>query len=76
MTNEALLESVNPEALTLALRRAGVLGEGRVSSVVAESARATILSRITRLRLTNDSPAMDAPATLILKTGAPERRSV
>jgi Phosphotransferase enzyme family len=73
MTNEALPESVNPETLTLALRRAGVLKDGWVSSVVAESARSTILSRITRLRLTYDSPAIDSPTTLILKTGAPER---
>ncbi len=73
MTTEPLPESVTPEALTLALRRSGVLGEDRVSEVTVESARATVLSRIARLRLTYDGDASGAPPTLILKTALPER---
>ena len=38
-----------------------------------ESSKPTILSRIIRLRLSYDGPAADAPASLILKTGLPER---
>ena len=44
MTSEALPESVTPESLTRALRRSGVLGEGRVSAVETENARSTVLS--------------------------------
>jgi hypothetical protein len=73
MTTDPLPGSVAPEALTLALRRGGVFGEGRVSEVTVESARATVLSRITRLRLTYDGDAPGAPPTLIFKTGLPER---
>ena len=75
MTTERLPESVTPEALTLALRRAGVLGDGRVSQVTIESARATVLSRIALLRLTYDGDAPGAPPSLIFKTGLPERLS-
>ena len=73
MTTEPLPESVTPEALTLALRRAGVLGECRVSEVTVESTRATVLARIARLRLIYDGDTPGAPPTLILKTGLPER---
>ena len=69
---EPVPESISPESLTLSLRCAGALGGGRVSSVVAESPRATILSRITRLRLAFEGDADGAPAALILKTGLPE----
>jgi hypothetical protein len=73
MTTEPLPESVTPEALTRALRRAGALGEGRVSEVTVESARATVLSRIVRLRLASEGEAEGAPPSLIFKTGLPER---
>ena len=72
---EPVPESISPESLTLSLRRAGALGGGRVGSVVAESPRATIPSRITRLRLAFEGDADGAPAALILKTGLPERMS-
>ena len=73
MTMDALPQSVTPESLTLALRRAGVLREGRVAAVEAENARSTVLSRIVRLRLTYEGEAAGAPASLIFKTGLPER---
>jgi hypothetical protein len=70
---EDLPRAAQPEYLTDALRSAGALGAGRVCDVVMESSKATILSRIIRLRLSYDGPAADAPAWLILKTGLPER---
>ncbi len=73
MAAEPSPESVTPEALTLALRRAGALGEGRVSAVEAENPRSTVLSRIVRLRLAYEGEAEGAPRTLIFKTGLPER---
>ena len=73
MTNEALPESVTAESLTRALRRSGILGDGRVSEVEAENARSTILSRIVRLRLAYEGEDAGAPLTLIFKTGLPER---
>ena len=45
----------------------------RVCDVTVASSRPTLLSQITRLRLTYDGAAADAPATVILKTGLPER---
>ena len=63
MTTEPLPESITPEALTLALRRSGVLGERRVSEVTVESTRATVLSRIARPRLIYDGDAPGAPPT-------------
>jgi hypothetical protein len=62
-----------PEALTETLRRCGALSDGRVRGVAVESSRGTILSRIVRLRLDYDGAAAGAPATVILKTGLPER---
>jgi phosphotransferase family enzyme len=75
MTSEPLPEGVSAEGLTHALRRCGVLGEGWVNDVAAESSRSTLLSRIVKLRLTYAGPAPDAPATMIFKTGLPERKS-
>jgi hypothetical protein len=43
-----------PERLTAMLRGAGVLERGRVLDVAVESSRETLISRITRLRLTYD----------------------
>jgi len=65
--------TIDSESLTVALRRCGALGEGRVSDVAVESARATVLSRITRLRVSYEGDAAAAPASLIVKTGLPER---
>jgi phosphotransferase family enzyme len=73
MTADPAPESVTPEALTLTLRRCGVLGEGRVSAISATSARSTVLSRIVRLSLAYEGEAGSAPPTLIFKTGLPER---
>jgi hypothetical protein len=73
MTTEPLPESVTPDSLTLALRRSGALGDGRVRAIDAENARSTVLSRIVRLRLVYDGEAAGAPQTLIFKTGLPER---
>jgi hypothetical protein len=73
MTSEPLPKAATPENLTHALRRSGSLGDGRVSEVVVESSRATILSKIVRLRLTYDGEALSSPSTVILKTGHPDR---
>ena len=73
MTTEPLPEVAAAEHLTAALRRAGALGDGRVASVAVESSRATILSRIIRLRLGYEGAAAGAPASLILKLGLLDR---
>jgi hypothetical protein len=65
----SLPEAAQAKNLTDALRRSEVLREGRVTNVAVESSRTTILSKITRLRLTYEGAAGDAPASLILKTG-------
>ena len=72
MTTQALPNAADAEHLTGTLRRCGVLGDGRVRDVVVESSRPTLLSRIIRLRLTYEG-AVDAPSSLILKTGLPDR---
>jgi len=59
--------------LSVALRRAGILGAGRVRDVVIDHARTTVLSRIVRLRLLYDGAAVDAPPTVIFKTNLPAR---
>ena len=71
--SDALPAAANPESLTDALRRSGVLNRGRVCNVVVESSRNTILLRIIRLRLTYDDAGDDAPSSLIFKTGIPDR---
>jgi Ecdysteroid kinase-like family len=65
--------AAQPEHLSEALRRCGVLRDGRVHDVAVENARATILSRIMRLRLAYDGDAGDAPRSVFFKTGLPER---
>jgi hypothetical protein len=72
-TSEELPEAAQAEYLTEALRRCGLLADGRVSGVAVESSRATLLSRIIRLRLSYDGAAAEAPRSMILKTGLPER---
>lgn len=73
MTTPSLPEAADAERLTGALRRCGVLGEGRVADVTVEKSFATILSHIFRLRLTYQGDAADAPDALILKAGLRER---
>jgi hypothetical protein len=73
MTPESLPSAAEPESLTGVLRRSGALRDGRVSNVVIESSRKTILSQIIRLNLSYDGTAGDAPRSVILKTGLPER---
>lgn len=67
------IPAAQAEHLTCTLRQAGVLGAASVRAVALEPARTTIISRIVRIRLTYDRPAADAPASLIMKTGLPER---
>ncbi len=74
MTPDPALRAAEASHLTAVLRAAGVLGAGvAVREVALESDRPTILSRIVRLRLAYDGAAVQAPATLILKTGRPDR---
>jgi Ecdysteroid kinase-like family len=73
MTAEPLPAAASAGRLTDTLRRAGALGDGSVSSVAIDSSRSTVLSRITRLRLTYSDSAPNSPSSLILKTGLPER---
>ncbi len=49
MTTEALPESTKPESLTLALRRSGALGQGRVRAIEAEQPQSSVLSCIVRV---------------------------
>jgi hypothetical protein len=56
-----------PERLTALLRRAGVLERGEVDDVAVETSRDTLVSRITRLRLTYDVAAA-GPSHLFLKS--------
>ena len=72
MTLEPLPIAANAHHLTAALRQAGVLGDGHVSSVAVESSRSMLLSRVRRLRLSYGE-TVDAPKTVILKSELPER---
>jgi hypothetical protein len=47
--------------VTDALRRSGVLANGRVCAVAVESSRPTVLSHIVRLRLRYDGAAAGGP---------------
>jgi|SRR5882757_1816828 hypothetical protein len=71
MTQKPLSKAASPEYLTEALGKS--FAEVRVCDVVVESSHSTILSEITRLRLTYDGEASGAPHTIILKTGRPDR---
>src|SRR3954468_2384626 len=73
MTQKPLSKAASPEHLTEALRKSFL--NVRVSDVVVESSHPTIVSEITRLRLTYDGEALGAPRTIILKTGHPDRLS-
>ena len=72
MPPQPLPDAAHADYLTDALRRSGVLRHGTVRTVVVESSKPTILSRIIRLRLEYDDAPDDAPATVILKTDLPE----
>ena len=62
----ARMADVPPQAtadrLTVLLRRAGVLGRGEVLDVAVESSRDTLISRVTRLRLTYDRQGEEGPS--------------
>jgi hypothetical protein len=74
MTTDPLPAAAHADHLTEILRKSGVLGDARVADVAIDSSRATILSRIIRLRLSYEGAADGAPSGLILKTGLPERK--
>jgi hypothetical protein len=57
------------DRLTIALQRSGALENANVCEVAIESVSPTIVSTITRLRLTYDAEVASAPCSLILKTG-------
>ncbi len=61
------LKAIQPENLTAALRRCGLLDGGRVTSVESETLP-TLISRVMRLRLRYEG-ASDAPASIIFKAG-------
>jgi hypothetical protein len=73
MATETLPAVADADRLSEVLRRRGMLKDGSVLDVAIDSSRATILSRIARLRLTYAGEAPGAPSTLILKTSLPER---
>src|SRR3954470_18483402 len=73
MTADLLRAAADAAHLTKALRKVGALGESSVRHVALEKSFATVLSHIFHLRLTYDSAAVDAPASLILKAGLPGR---
>jgi hypothetical protein len=52
LANGSLPWAVTPDELTDALRRAGILRNGRVVEVTADELRTTVLSRVGRLHLT------------------------
>jgi hypothetical protein len=73
--SENLASAVQADHLTVALGLAGVLGDANVREVVVESSLATIVSRIIRVRLPYDHQEVGASASMILKSGLPERDS-
>ena len=66
---QSLPKAGGAEQITEALRRAGVLGDGRVTEVTVEKSFATVVSYIFRLRLTYEGAPAGAPPSLMLKTG-------
>jgi hypothetical protein len=73
MIAETVPAAASVDRLNDLLRRSNTLENGSVSGVTVDSTRATVLSRITRLRLTYTGQASGAPSSLILKTSLPER---
>jgi Ecdysteroid kinase-like family len=70
---EAPPAAASADRLDDVLRRSGALRCGSLAEVTVDGSRDTVLSRITRLRLTYDGEAPGAPSSLILKTALPER---
>jgi hypothetical protein len=66
MTAELLPTAAQAEYLTNVFRRSGLLDGGSVAEVAVESSRATVLSRIIRLRLTYERLEADAPSAVVL----------
>jgi len=64
-------DAAEPDHLTNALRRHGVLLAGRVRDVTTDAPRDTLMSRIVRLKLAYEGAAEKAPASLILKMWRP-----
>jgi hypothetical protein len=73
MSTNGLPPAANVDHLTGALRKAGVLGDGRVRDVEPENPRDTILSHLVQLKLSYDGDASGAPQSLILKTARSDR---
>jgi hypothetical protein len=73
MTPGSLPDAATAEHVTDALRKSGVSVDGRVTHVAVEKSFATVLSHFFQLRLTYDTGAVDAPASLMLKAGLPDR---
>ncbi|HSH99340.1 MAG TPA: aminoglycoside phosphotransferase [Reyranella sp.] len=73
MTTHALPAAVEADALTMALRTAEVLSEGRVVAVRAVHSFPTVLSQLHRLVLDYEGASDAAPRHLYLKTDLPGR---
>jgi hypothetical protein len=73
MTTNALPAAAGADYLTDALRKSGVLGDGRVRDVDPENPHNTILSHIVRLKLSYDGVATGAPPSLFLKSAHKDR---
>lgn len=66
---QSLPKAADAKQITEALRRSGVLRNGRVAGVTVEKSFPTLLSYFFRLRLTYEGSHAGAPASLMLKTG-------
>ena len=75
VTAEPLPQSADAGHLTAALRRSGVLSDGRVCKVAIENTYPTVVSRVVRLRLTYEPDNDAAPRFVIFKTAFPGRDS-
>lgn len=69
--NDILPNAVNPDHLTHALRRSGLLERGKVCGVIVDSPRAKLRSRVMRVHLTYDKEDRQAPSSVIIKEGLP-----
>jgi hypothetical protein len=71
MTTHSLPPTIEPIQLTARLRAAGVLPQGRVTSVGSVHSFPTVLSHFHRLKLEYEGAAAGAPRHLYLKRGLP-----
>ena len=69
MITDALPPSASADHLTAALRKTGVLGDGRVSDVTMVTSFPKLRSLTRRLQLDYEGPAGGAPSSVILKMG-------